>query len=87
MRFEGTVYAVSERLRNVSDESWHEYEARLMDDEGGIIDEWNSRLETYNGVHGQRLSRASAEEAVEEIKQDVKDGEADSWFDTERVKA
>lgn len=81
MWLKSTVYAVSDRVPGVSDESWYEYRVRLLDDENCTIDRWDSLFETYNGVEGQRLSKSESEAAVEEIKQDVKCGNADEWFD------
>lgn len=81
MILESKIYAVSDRVPGVSDESWYEYRVRLLDDENCVIDEWDSLFETYNGVKGQRLRREAARNAVREIRDDVENGEADSWFD------
>lgn len=75
------VYQVSERIESVEDSDWHEYIVALYDDQQNILDEWNSRLETYNGMKDQRLSYEQALEAAQEIKEDVAGGEAPEWFD------
>ena len=75
------VYQVSERIESVEDEEWYEYIVSLYEDQQNLLDEWNSRRETYNGIKGQRLTKKKAEEAVEEIEDDVAAGEAPSWFD------
>jgi len=81
MYIQSEVYQVSERIESVDDEDWYEYIVSLYDDQQNLLDEWNSRLETYNGIKGQRLTKKKAEEAVEEIKEDVAAGEAPAWFD------
>jgi len=75
------VYQVSERIESVDDEDWYEYIVSLYDDQQNLLDEWNSRRETYNGVKSQRLTKKKAEEAAQEIKDDVAAGEASAWFD------
>jgi hypothetical protein len=84
----GRVYNVAERQKEMfgekltDDESWYEYEVFLENEKGVVISEWDSKVETYNGVKGQRLSEKSAREAIEEIKEDINEkGEDPSyWF-------
>lgn len=76
------VYNVSELLESVDDEDWYEYRVKLKRGTR-VVDMWDSRVETYNGVKSQRCSRSRAIEAAKEIKKDVEEnGEADSWFNT-----
>lgn len=75
------IYQVSERIESVDDEDWYEYIVSLYDDQQNLLNEWNSRLETYSGVKDQRLSYEQALEAAQEIKEDVAAGEAPAWFD------
>ena len=57
---------------------WWEYEVRLLDSDGDVVDEWDSLSETYNGV--QQLTQSNAKKAVAEIAADVKAGKASLWF-------
>lgn len=75
------VYNVSEMLESVEDKGWHEYRVKLKAGTR-VVDMWDSRVETYNGVEHQRCSYKGATEAAEEIKEDVeKNGKAEYWFD------
>lgn len=67
----GEVYNVKERIGGILDKDWYEYEVKLVKD-GEVISSFDSRLETYNGVEGQRLTKSGAKEAVNEIKEEVK---------------
>lgn len=79
---EGQVYQVQDMLGEdyTDDEDWYEYRVQLVNQGGEIVDEWDSLGETYNGVPGQRLSKDKAEESLQEIRQDVRKGNADMWF-------
>lgn len=86
----GQVYNVRERQLEqfgealTDDPSWFEYEVFLENENGEVIDEWDSIIETYNGVKGQRLSEKKAQEAIDEIMEDVNENnEADMWFRVE----
>ena len=50
----------------------------LLDLDGNIVDEWDSLVETYNGV--QRLDKETAENAVKVIEDDVAAGKVSHWF-------
>jgi len=84
----GEVYNVAKDEKEhfgkslTDDESWYEYRVFLQDSTGEIVDMWNSKVETYNGVKGQRLSEKEAREAIDEIKEDINEkGENPScWF-------
>jgi len=84
----GEVYNVSKFQKEhfgeslTDDESWYEYRVFLQDSMGEIVDMWNSKVETYNGVKDQRLSEKEAKEAIDKIKEDINEkGEnPDLWF-------
>lgn len=80
MEVESEIYQVSNKLVNCTDDSWHEYHVKLLDDSGKILDEWDSRHETYNGNEGQRLSYGQADKAVKEITRGVNCGKESRWF-------
>lgn len=74
------VYRVSNVVQGVEDDSWFEYRVELLDGDEAL-DKWDSRLETYNGVEGQRLTERKARHTCEEIKEDVEQfGKASNWF-------
>ena len=62
------------------DPSWFEYRVMLLDEDGDIVDEWNSLDETYNGAISRRLTEEGALAAIEEIRTAVKAGCAADWF-------
>jgi len=77
---EYSVYRVSNVVQGVEDDSWFEYRVELLDGDE-TLDEWDSRVETYNGVEGQRLTERKARHTCEEIKEDVEQfGKASNWF-------
>jgi len=58
---------------------WYEYTVKLLNDEGNVVDEWDSLVECYNGA--QRLTMEEAEKAIEEIRRDVEErGCPERWF-------
>jgi len=60
-------------------ETWYEYRVELRDRETGEeVDSWDSLLECYNGR--QKCTHDGAVEAIQEITEDVRNGEADYWF-------
>lgn len=62
------------------DEPRYEYEVSLVNKETGeTIDHWNSLTECYRG--SGHLTKENAESTIENIKADVKQGNADAWFD------
>jgi hypothetical protein len=67
----GEIYNVKRAICGVPDEEWYEYRVELVKN-GEVISSFDSRLETYNGVEGQRLSKSGAKEAVKQIKEEVK---------------
>jgi hypothetical protein len=69
----GNVYRVLE------EQNAYEYIVTLYDD-GEQVDEWNSLFECYT-VHHSHLTHESAVEAVQEITEDVHDGNVSDWFD------
>jgi hypothetical protein len=80
-RVEYEVYQVKDKLNADVDEDWYEYVVTLMQGDS-LIDRWDSRLETHNGVESQQLSEQRAEEVAQEIKEDVEENDnADFWFD------
>lgn len=75
------VYKVSNVLESVDDDTWFEYRVELLKQDE-ILDKWDSRLETYDGVEAHRLTERKARHTCEEIKEDVEHfGKADEWFD------
>jgi hypothetical protein len=65
----GEVYNVREIMKDAGlegweniDANWYEYEVFKIDDKGSIVDSWDSRVETYNGV--QKLTEERATEAL-----------------------
>lgn len=73
------VYNVSEELKRDVDEEWYEYIVTLYQN-GEHITEFDSRLETYNGV--QKLNEKSARRTAHNIKKEVeRTQEPDRWFD------
>jgi hypothetical protein len=81
MHVKSTVYPVAE-ARETDDEQWYEYTVALVSDSRRVIDSWNSLYETYNSCPKQRLSKEKAKQAVAEIRSDVEQGDASTWFDT-----
>lgn len=82
------VYKVSDESKAISDETWYEYRVELVaimtepDSSLVVLDKWDSRLETYNGVEDQRLTERKARHTCEEIKEDVEHfDKASHWFD------
>ena len=79
MHANGRVYQVQDEHRNYTHgEDWHEYTAYLICDCGHCVDEWDSYTETYNGI--QWLDKKTAGEALAEVQEAVKNGEAAEWF-------
>lgn len=84
----GKVYNVAKDQKEsfgeslTDDQEWYEYRVFLQDSNGKIVDEWDSRLETYNGLKSQRLSESKAKEAIGEIKEDINENNEDPsmWF-------
>jgi hypothetical protein len=84
----GEVYNVAKDEKEhfgkslTNDQSWYEYRVYLQDNSGKIVDMWDSKVETYNGVKGQRLSKQGAKDAINEIKEDINEkGEnPELWF-------
>jgi len=77
------VYRVADKLESVDDEGWYEYQVYLMQAED-VVDHWDSRLETYNGLKSQRLTERRATNSALEIKQQVEQTqEASEWFDVQ----
>jgi len=75
------IYQVSDELDHVDDDDWYEYRVVLMKGDD-TLDMWDSRVETYNDVEGQRLSFEGARDAVGSIKQEVEQTQNPStWFD------
>lgn len=75
-------YSVTGRVYQVFDgENQYEYVVELVYD-GEIVDKWNSLFETYNIQNGH-LTHDEAVQAVQEITQDVHDGNITEWFDLE----
>jgi len=73
------IYNVSEELERDVDKEWYEYRVTLYQN-GEQIDEFDSRLETYNGV--QKLNEDSARESAHRIKEEVEQTqEPNRWFD------
>lgn len=58
--------------------NWYEYRAYLCNEKGQIVDSFNSLFETYNGV--QRLTKAEAQLALDDIVNDCNNGLASDWF-------
>lgn len=60
---------------------WWEYKIWLLDAKGRIIGEWDSLRETYNGMVGQRLTKADAKkglkDGLKELEENRKYGD---WF-------
>jgi len=79
-RVETDVYRVADRYRYATDESWYEYRVKLyLNDE--LIDEWDSIIETYNGVKAQRLTQKSAKRSAQQVVSAVEDGgEVEEYF-------
>lgn len=59
------------------DKSWFEYRVSLMNKEQ-ILDEWDS-IDSFNST-GNKLTLKQAEDAIQEIENDVKNGLATRWF-------
>jgi len=84
----GEVYNVAKEQKEhfgeslTDDRSWYEYRVFLQNNTGEIVDMWDSKVETYNGVKSQRLSEKEAKEAINEIKGNINEkGEnPDLWF-------
>lgn len=75
-----TVYKVSNCIEQIEDDEWHEYRVELIKD-GKVIDQWDSRHETYNGTKSGRLTKEKAEKAAQIIQNDVKyENKANEWF-------
>lgn len=69
----GRVYRVKE------DENAYEYQVQLFDGDE-LIDEWHSITECYS-IHHDHLSHEKAVSAVQEITNDVHEGNVSVWFD------
>lgn len=77
---EANIYPVSEVIDD-ADDDWYEYQVKLVDVESGeVVDEYDSLTETYNKDDG--LTEETAQEAVDEIREDVEAGLEFYWFDT-----
>lgn len=83
----GGAYSMAERYDHITDSDWYEYEVRLVDSEGEVVDAWDSYLETYPNGNDQRLDREDAEAAFAEVADDVAEGEADAWFSLDHAAA
>jgi len=76
------VYQVAQKLERCDDTDWYEYKVELWNGED-LVDEWDSRLETYNGQEGQRLSKQAAEAASKAVINEVAEhGGNTNYFDT-----
>ena len=75
-------YRVVGRVFNVLDNrNAYEYEVSLFDGETEI-DSWNSLFECYS-IQTGHLSHEAACQAVQEITEDVHEGNTEDWFDIE----
>jgi len=80
LRVEYEVYQVKEKLDADVDEDWYEYVVTLMRGDT-LVDRWDSRLETHNGMDKGKMSKERAEGAAQEIKEDVEEnGNEELWF-------
>lgn len=72
-RVNGRVYRVKE------DENAYEYHVQLFEGEE-LIDEWDSIIECYS-IHHNHPTHEKAVSAVQEITNDVHEGNVSVWFD------
>lgn len=75
-------YTVEGRIYYKESASSWEYRVFLYED-GSLVDSWDSFVETFNNV--QTLTKEQAENAIEEITNDVHSGDAHHWFDVPRL--
>lgn len=79
MRAEGEIYNVwDERGIIGHGPDWCEYRMSLTCECGGLLDDWDSFYETYNGV--QQLTRAECARSVAEVVTATENGQAGDWF-------
>ena len=69
MTRDGEIYRVSDEIPGETDQTWYEYRVWETDGTGLIVREFDSLVETYNGM--QKLTKNEAIEAMNEI---IKEG-------------
>jgi len=72
--------SVNTTLFEIEETDKYEYKAELIDTKTGkTLDTYSSLHESYNG--SGHLTEQNAKSNIEQIEQDVSNGEASSWFD------
>lgn len=73
-----TDYTVKGDPYKLKNRENHEYRVKLINEQGETVDQWDSQAQTANGK--QFLSKKEAENAIENIREDVENGDVEAWF-------